>query len=235
MQGKMKSFFEDAGIILTLSAAIYGGYYFYTTLQTNPENENITKNDINKSINLVTPDKKNILKDQNKTLNITTNVPDIKAKKIENSILEKPEKKNESSLPIMVTKNVEIKEKKIIEVNIQKMKTIKDSIKENVIEKKEKKEITKVNKTALSKFIQDLESSIAQNIRISSNIEVETNLNLKIRVTVLPNGGYEQLLFVSGNKEIYNKNKKSILKVFPLNLADNIKGAFPRYLRMNIK
>lgn len=57
---------------------------------------------------------------------------------------------------------------------------------------------------------------------------------LNIRVTILKDGSYEQLTFLNGNSEYFNKIKPQIEQMFPLNIEENLKGHFPRYYRMKI-
>ncbi|AXK48724.1 hypothetical protein CRU87_05675 [Aliarcobacter trophiarum LMG 25534] len=57
---------------------------------------------------------------------------------------------------------------------------------------------------------------------------------VNIRVTILKDGSYEQLTFLNGNSEYFNKIKPQIEQMFPLNIEENLKGHFPRYYRMKI-
>ena len=57
---------------------------------------------------------------------------------------------------------------------------------------------------------------------------------VNIRVTILKDGSYEQLTFLNGNSDYFNKVKPQIEEIFPLNIEENLKSHFPRYFRMKI-
>ncbi|MFY9078656.1 hypothetical protein OZY32_00130 [Aliarcobacter cryaerophilus] len=57
---------------------------------------------------------------------------------------------------------------------------------------------------------------------------------VNIRVTILKDGSYEQLTFLNGNSDYFNKVKPEIEEIFPLKIEENLKSHFPRYYRMKI-
>ena len=57
---------------------------------------------------------------------------------------------------------------------------------------------------------------------------------VNIRVTILKDGSYEQLTFLNGNSDYFNKIKPQIEEIFPLKIEENLKSHFPRYYRMKI-
>ena len=57
---------------------------------------------------------------------------------------------------------------------------------------------------------------------------------VNIRVTILKDGSYEQLTFLNGNSDYFNKVKPQIEEIFPLKIEENLKSHFPRYYRMKI-
>ena len=57
---------------------------------------------------------------------------------------------------------------------------------------------------------------------------------VNIRVTILKDGSYEQLTFLNGNSDYFNKVKPQIEEIFPLKIEENLKTHFPRYYRMKI-
>ncbi|MGJ0351694.1 hypothetical protein NG783_00130 [Aliarcobacter cryaerophilus] len=57
---------------------------------------------------------------------------------------------------------------------------------------------------------------------------------VNIRVTILKDGSYEQLTFLNGNSDYFNKVKSQIEEIFPLKIEENLKSHFPRYYRMKI-
>ncbi|RBQ28511.1 hypothetical protein [Aliarcobacter vitoriensis] len=85
-------------------------------------------------------------------------------------------------------------------------------------------------------FFQDFERKVNSNIE--KNIDKSTLQKgefVNIRVTILKDGRYEQLTFVDGNQDYFNKIRNSIDQVFPLNIDDSLKINFPRYYRMKIE
>lgn len=57
---------------------------------------------------------------------------------------------------------------------------------------------------------------------------------VNIRVTILKDGSYEQLTFLNGNSDYFNKVKPQIEEIFPLKIEENLKSHFPRYYIMKI-
>ena len=57
---------------------------------------------------------------------------------------------------------------------------------------------------------------------------------VNIRVTILKDGSYEQLTFLNGNSDYFNKEKPQIEEIFPLKIEENLKSHFPRYYRMKL-
>ena len=219
MQGKMKSFFEDAGIVLVLSATIYGGYYFYTTFVNESENNNKVSENI-----LAINDIVKIKKDDNSTSNL-----DVKEKK---TIINEENKFLTSVVDVPAITPIKVKEEEIQKKTIEKPLVIK---KVEIQKELVKKEVKKIDKVELQKFIQSIETKMSQSIRVNSNIDEKTNINLKIRVTLLKNGSSEQLIFTGGDKKLYNENRKNLLKIFPLTVEESYVNAFPRYLRLTLK
>jgi len=205
MQGKTKGFFEDTGIILVLAASIYSGYYIYTEFFSNTENS--SKILVIEDINKV---KNDLNVENNNTVILPTIIPD-KIKETPVEIFEEKEK-------------IIIPEKTIIK------KIVPSS------EIKPKKKITKNNNLpVLRKFLRKLKFNIASKIVKYDDLDISKTKMLKIRITLLPNGNYEQLAFVSGDKKLFEKNKENILKVFPVEMKEEIKSHFPRYVRVSIK
>lgn len=203
MQGKMKSFFEDTGIILVLSAVIIGGYYTYTAFTSETPN---LLNTIKSKEKIVTIQEEITLDN-----NISIEVKDIITKKI---------------IPIIENKE----EKKIL----AKQETVKVSL-PLIIEKVEIKKEKNVDLAMLRIFLRNIKFSMAINIVKRDDINETISQELKIRITILKDGSYEELIFVSGDKILFDMNKENILRVFPVFIDDKIKDDFPRYVRISIK
>ena len=208
MKGKMRSFFEDTGIILVLSSVVVGGYYGYSSLSSEPD----TLVNSTESVKKTTIVKETPIIDSNKS---------IKLKEI---------------ISPVTLENREIKEEILIkdtEKKIEKPELVKVS--EPLIEEEKIKKEKNVDLVILRSFLRNIKFSMASNIVKRDDINESIPQELKIRVTVLKDGSYEELVFVDGDKDLFEINKENILRVFPVKIDDKIKDDFPRYVRISIK
>ena len=127
----------------------------------------------------------------------------------------------------------------IEDINLSTIKNIKiknesllDKINTDTKEDKELKNNNSQKITSVKKYIAYVKNTIQKNTITLNNV---SSNSLKIRITVLKNGNYQNIKFVGGNKKLYSETKKSIKKSFPMPLNDIIKEKFPRYLRLEIK
>lgn len=128
---------------------------------------------------------------------------------------------------ISVVKN--IKKTEIIIKDKNEKKDIKNT---KILEKK----VKSVDLRVLRAFLIDTQNKVRNNIRYNiddNGTIIKKDLNFK--VTILKDGGYEQLTFVDGDLDLFEKNRENILKIFPLKITDNISDDFPRYFRVKIK
>jgi len=203
MQGKMKSFFEDTGIILVLSASIYGGYYIYNTF-------------FDETVK-------------------SSNITELKEKKVLN-IIDSNESNNVEKILTIKQPNKEATE--VIAEN-----TISDTVVNNkiidevpaIVDKIETKKEKNVDLGKLRTFLRDLKFKIATNIVKRDDLNESISQKLKIRVTVLKDGNYEELTFVNGDEKLFEMNKENIINIFPVQIDEKIKDDFPRYVRISIK
>lgn len=130
-------------------------------------------------------------------------------------------------------KKIEIKEQ--IKDEVSKTKLDIKPI-EKLVQRSSDEEIKKdVDLELLRKFLRDLKFNIASHIIKRDDLENSTSQKLKIRVTILPDGNYEKLTFISGDEVLFEQNKENIIKLFPVKVDDKIKADFPRYVRLTIK
>ena len=157
---------------------------------------------------------------------------DLKAElPIEKTIV-KIEKKE---LPKSIIIKKEVEKPKVKITKLVEVKDIKQIIKEQPKKKVVKKE-KNVDLKLLRSFLIETQFKIRQNIIYPTDTnETVQDRFLKIKITILKDGNYEQLKFVDGDKDIFDLNKENILKVFPLVIDEKIADDFPRYFRMNIK
>lgn len=225
MQGKTKGFFEDTGIILVLAAAIYGGYYLFTTFSSDNVKSKISEQSVKQDI---------IIEDKIKELdNNTTTLVDKEDFLTPNTVIIEKKIEKISSKTVEVKKELESKVIPEIKKEIQK-KVIPQVPKTDEVEVKEKKE-KNVDLSMLRNFLRNIKFSMASNIVKRDDLNSTVEQELKIRVTVLKDGTYENLVFVDGDKKLFEMNKENLLKVFPVYVDDKIKDDFPRYVRISIK
>jgi len=249
MHGKTKSFFEDTIVVIIIAGLAYGAYEAYNVnfntddSQRNENNTTVTKDNKN-TLNEIALFVDDIINDLKPKVVIEKTSDDLESKNsiaINELIVEEKEKNkilieepiNETVSDIVEkieTENIKtesIKEKSVIEeVKI----SIKDELpKDKVVEEK------KVDLAVLNKFKKDLKFNIATNLVKSDDLDTTQTNELKIRITVLKDGGYEDLTFIDGDKTFFEINKENIVKIFPVYVDDSIKEDFPRYIRLSIK
>ncbi|MDX9961119.1 MAG: hypothetical protein RBS32_06595, partial [Aliarcobacter sp.] len=114
---------------------------------------------------------------------------------------------------------------------IEEIKTdIKSKVVPSALENKvETRNIDQKDQVEL--FYETIREKINKNIETTPANEGEY---INIKLTILKDGRYEQLILADGNKEYFEKIKSSITKVFPVKIDDNLKDSFPRYFRMKI-
>lgn len=215
MQGRTRSFFEDTAIIFILLVLVFGGYQVYDNFLS-------TKNK-SPQISLEKNQKKEPIKNLVKENNTTNTLEDNKSDKQD------------------INKTITITDKKTINLENQKVKkTIKEKI------KKEDKQIVnkQIDPQRIANLVKNVDlkvlKSFLKDIKLKVNDVIQfddTNSSkniLHIRVTVLKDGSFEQLKFVDGNKELFDKNKNNIESIFPLQIDQKIIQDFPRYVRIKI-
>ncbi|PIF03458.1 MAG: hypothetical protein CSA86_05625 [Arcobacter sp.] len=210
MKKNNKTFIEDSIILLFISISIYAIYSF---ILSSDENFTITtKEKIQEDTRYEAQKQKD---DTKKEKNVLENIAKAKVfLGLKEDIDVEEEKQEENSFS-----TEKIDEKNII--------TIKDKKYTNYTFNK--------RYTNVNSFYEDIQENIYSNIQSSvdkSNIPAQS---VKIRITILKDGNYEQLKFMGGNKQYFNAIKSSILEIFPVKIDKNIINKFPRYFRMTVK
>ncbi|MCG3696376.1 hypothetical protein L5F42_02340 [Aliarcobacter butzleri] len=253
MRTKTKNFFEDLFVLLIVGFIIFFVYIFFfsddeksETLLTNnivqEKIEETTKpiiNEIkgqieNRVEKIVSVTKQQEQKVEELSQNVEEN-PIHKHEVINNEIKEE-EKKTEvsaqTSNPIEISKNNEI----VISEEAGKIETKTSDSQIQDIQTNENENRDTNDKTNVDQFFKNFERKVYDNI--NKNVDKSALRNgqfVNIRVTFLKDGGYEQLIYVSGNMGYFNLIKSSIEESFPVVIEDSIKGHFPRYYRMKIE
>ena len=207
MNAKSKSFIEDTLILLVIAAIFYGIFTFFFSSSNSTDNllENQT----------IVEEKQVVMKEQ-------------KDEEIQKIAKLKEEIKEE----IKKTLNQAVQEEEQIQIKLEEEKLLKEKLVEKQTEMTEKV-IVPITIDALYK---ENEEKIYSNI--SKDIDKNSFENLSdvnIRVTILKDGKYEQLEYMSGSRQYYDLIKPSILKIFPLKIDNSLKNKFPRYFRMKVK
>ncbi|WP_323592295.1 hypothetical protein [Aliarcobacter butzleri] len=134
--------------------------------------------------------------------------------------------------PIEISKNNEI----VISEEAGKIETKTPDSQIQDIQTNENENRDTNDKTNVDQFFKNFERKVYDNI--NKNVDksaLRSGQFVNIRVTFLKDGGYEQLIYVSGNMGYFNLIKSSIEESFPVVIEDSIKGHFPRYYRMKIE
>ncbi|HJE03142.1 MAG TPA: hypothetical protein K8U92_04615 [Aliarcobacter thereius] len=123
------------------------------------------------------------------------------------------------------------KEKEQEELNI----IVEENEEKKKVSSNYKKDENSLNTKKASEFFANFRKKVYQNIK--NNIpasSLEKGKDVNIRVTILKNGGYEELIFVDGSIYNYGMIKDQIEAIFPLEIDKSIEEIFPRYYRMKI-
>ena len=129
--------------------------------------------------------------------------------------------------PDIIIKSEELKQD--IDDKIEKKEPILN------LEKKETRE-KNIDIEKLKVFIKNIENNISKSIvyDLDDNKSLEEK-SLKIRITLLKSGDYEQLKFIDGDEKLFEKNKENITNIFPLSIDQDIIEEFPRYIRIELR
>lgn len=219
MKGRTRSFFEDVLVLLIVAGVLVAGYFFFFSGE-NKKEEIAPK---------ATIEKVETEKQQD----------EIVIEKIEQEVLDDNSSiKNEDNIS-SIESSKELNVTKEIPQDSQNNESIKNQHnepqdKEIVTKKVDPNRIAHLVKNVdlklLKQFKKDVKQAIQNNIVLDETKDKESQ-SFSIRVTVLKNGEYEQLVFAGGDKTTFENNQENILKIFPLTIDPKIEQDFPRYLR----
>ena len=232
MKRKIKSFFEDFLIIIVLITVIYGSYsYFFDDSKDNFEQTQVLSKteDTKTEIKEITQDEaiKDVITDENPDIENRT-PPVIVQNNLEENIdtQKTTEKQNSENEKIS-----EVKKDEITTAINNKQPSLR--LLENSKLEKSASEEEQVEK---EKFYKNLKDKIYSNIdKNIDKLSFSGKKSVDIRVTILKDGRYEQLIMTKGDEEFFNSIKSSILEVFPLEINQNLKNSFPRYYSLTIE
>jgi hypothetical protein len=232
LKRKIKSFFEDFLIIIVLITVIYGSYsYFFDDSKDSFEQTQVLSKteDTKTEIKEITQDEaiKDVITDENPDIENRT-PPVIVQNNLEENIdtQKTTEKQNSENEKIS-----EVKKDEITTAINNKQPSLR--LLENSKLEKSASEEEQVEK---EKFYKNLKDKIYSNIdKNIDKLSFSGKKSVDIRVTILKDGRYEQLIMTKGDEEFFNSIKSSILEVFPLEINQNLKNIFPRYYRLTIE
>jgi hypothetical protein len=160
---------------------------------------------------------------------------EIKDKVVENIVEERVENKlvteQKQEEPVHQIKDNEHKDETIL---IEPKTTLETKALEDVKTDENSEEVHH-EVSNIDDFFNKFEKKVYSNIdRNFDKTSFKRGEFVNIRVTILKDGSYEQLTFLNGNSDYFNKVKPQIEEIFPLKIEENLKTHFPRYYRMKI-
>ena len=205
MKAKNKSFIEDVVILFILGIIIYFIYSFFFSTEEKVEKIEIVENK-------TTIEKK---------INIPTpKEPIINEIKKEEEIIPTPIVPTPVETPKVETPKVE--------------NTVEPKANTLIEEKISTSEITD-QKVKVELFYKTIKEEIYKNI--DKNVDkskIKVGEHVEFRLTILKDGGYEQLNSTKGDKDYFELFRSSIKEAFPVKIDNSLKESFPRYFRMEI-
>lgn len=215
MKTKNKSFLEDIFIISIVGILIYSIYSFFFTSEEKVEITE-TKTSIEKKIDAIIH-KEPVVNEIKKEEEVVT-----------------PPKVEEPNTPVVETsKEVLAPAENVVET--KETPVIEEKIEPKVEEKIAPVEVND-QKAKVELFYKTIKEQIYANIHknVDKN-QIRTGEAVEIRLTILKDGGYEQLSSTKGDNEYFELFRSSIKEAFPVKIDNSLKESFPRYFRMKIE
>ncbi len=238
MARRAKGFLEDLLVIFVLAGIIYGVYsYFFpsteeeqievtSTIEQKVENEVANKLAIIEQKVEKVEEKKPETFTNNEQSNTTAQKETIVPVTIENSRPQTPIIESNTPPVVIVEQPKEpIKEiQKEATTKIEQPSTTQNS------------QLETDEKVKIEQFFERIRKQILENLDTTlDKSKITKGEFTNFKVTVLKDGGYEQITYLGGNKEYYELVKPAIRKAFPVQMDPVLKNSFPRYFRMKIE
>lgn len=215
MKTKNKSFLEDIFIISIVGILIYSIYSFFFVSEEKVEITE-TKTSIEKKIDAIIH-KEPVVNEIKKEKEVVT-----------------PPKVEEPNTPVVETsKEVLAPAENVVET--KETPVIEEKIEPKVEEKIAPVEVND-QKAKVELFYKTIKEQIYANIHknVDKN-QIKTGEAVEIRLTILKDGGYEQLSSTKGDNAYFELFRSSIKEAFPVKIDNSLKESFPRYFRMKIE
>ena len=216
MKTKNKSFLEDIFIISIVGILIYSIYSFFFSSDEKVEITE-TKTSIEKKIDAIIH-KEPVVNEIKKEEEIVTPP---KVEEPNTAVIETPK---EVLAP--VENVVEKKETPLVEEKIEQKEVEEKIAPVEVNDQKAKVEL--FYKTIREQIYANIHKNVDKN-------QIRTGEAVEIRLTILKDGGYEQLSSTKGDNEYFELFRSSIKEAFPVKIDNSLKESFPRYFRMKIE
>ena len=216
MKTKNKSFLEDIFIISIVGILIYSIYSFFFSSEEKVEITE-TKTSIEKKIDAIIH-KEPVVNEIKKEEEIVT------PPKVEEPNTAVTETPKEVLAP--VENVVEKKETPLVEEKIEQKEVEEKIAPVEVNDQKAKVEL--FYKTIREQIYANIHKNVDKN-------QIRTGEAVEIRLTILKDGGYEQLSSTKGDNEYFELFRSSIKEAFPVKIDNSLKESFPRYFRMKIE
>lgn len=216
MKTKNKSFLEDIFIISIIGILIYSIYSFFFASEEKVEIKE-TKTSIEKKIDAIIH-KEPVVNEIKKEEEIVT-----------------PPKVEEPNTPVVETpKEVLAPVENVVET--KETPVIEEKIEQKEVEEKIAPVEVNDQKAKVELFYKTIKEQIYANIHknVDKN-QIRTGEAVEIRLTILKDGGYEQLSSTKGDNEYFELFRSSIKEAFPVKIDNSLKESFPRYFRMKIE
>ena len=120
-------------------------------------------------------------------------------------------------------------------VEIPKVENIVETKANTLIEEKISTPELTDQKAKVELFYKTIKEEIYKNI--AKNVDknkIKAGEHIEFRLTILKDGGYEQLSSTKGDKDYFELFRSSIKETFPVKIDNSLKESFPRYFRMEI-
>lgn len=216
MKTKNKSFLEDIFIISIVGILIYSIYSFFFSSEEKVEITE-TKTSIEKKIDAI------IHKE-----------PVVNEIKKEEEIVTPPKVEEPNTAVIETPKEVLAPVENVIEK--KETPLAEEKIEQKEVEEKIAPVEVNDQKAKVELFYKTIKEQIYANIHknVDKN-QIRTGEAVEIRLTILKDGGYEQLSSTKGDNEYFELFRSSIKEAFPVKIDNSLKESFPRYFRMKIE
>ena len=146
-----------------------------------------------------------------------------------------PPKVEEQNTPVVETpKEVLAPVENVVET--KETPVIEEKIEQKEVEEKIAPVEVNDQKAKVELFYKTIKEQIYANIHknVDKN-QIRTGEAVEIRLTILKDGGYEQLSSTKGDNEYFELFRSSIKEAFPVKIDSSLKESFPRYFRMKIE